>query len=150
MVAPDAPPPLASHFHVSFCEAKGEDVSIVCKAVGGAAAALYAVADGHNGGQAAKHVAATLPGELARQLGAGPAAAEDDAVLRGLARAFVATNDSVTSTFYQGGCTLTAAVVSGDTLTLANVGDSRALLDTGAPGRSACIGGRSKHVSLVL
>lgn len=30
------------------------------------------------------------------------------------------------------GCTLTVAVLSGDVLTLANVGDSTAILDTGA------------------
>lgn len=44
------------------------------------------------------------------------------------------------------GCTLTAAVVCGDTLTLANVGDSHAMLDTGAEvvqltqGACACAG----------
>lgn len=131
---------------------------------------LYAVADGHNGRTAARAVHALLPAELDRQLGPGPASG--DAVVRALARTFLALDEVICRQFASSGepaaapgaqcsctaaspaqgrrtgapptlhcsppppgpagCTLTVAVVSGDTLTLAHVGDSHAMLDTGA------------------
>lgn len=65
--------------------------------------ALYAVADGHNGPAAARHVQAALPAELERQLGAGPGAAGPASVLRGLARTFVAVDDAVCRQHLQSG-----------------------------------------------
>lgn len=126
-------PILHSTFHCCSCETKGEDASIVSKSLA-PGVSLYSVADGHNGGAAVRMVAESLPAELARQLGgAGDAHSSPEAVRAALARTFLAVNDSVCSSLFQSGCTLTAAVISGgDTLTLANVGDSRAILDTGS------------------
>lgn len=55
---------------------------------------------------AARHVQATLPVELERQLGSGPGAASEAAVVQALARAFVATDDAVCRHFVQSGALL--------------------------------------------
>ncbi|KAL4445896.1 hypothetical protein ABPG77_009095 [Micractinium sp. CCAP 211/92] len=129
---PTSNPDLRSSFHVSYCVTKGEDVSIVRKPLLPSGLALYAVADGHNGSQAAKAVLALLEGELLRQLGAA-ALPSPLAVRAALARTFLALNDAICSKYTQSGCTLTAAVVSpGGILTVANCGDSGAILDMGA------------------
>lgn len=129
---PTSNPDLRSAFHVSYCVTKGEDVSIVRKSLLPSGLALYAVADGHNGSQAAKAVLALLEGELLRQLGRA-ADPQPQAVRAALARTFLAINDAICSKYMQSGCTLTVALASpGGVLTVGNVGDSRATLDTGA------------------
>lgn len=64
--------------------------------------ALYAVADGHNGSQAAKAVLALLEGELLRQLGRA-ADPQPQAVRAALARTFLAINDAICSKYMQSG-----------------------------------------------
>lgn len=131
--ATSASTPLQSSWHAAFAETKGEDVSIVREGKAfSSGVSFYAVADGHNGSAAAQHVSMALPQELERQLGSGPGPRSETAICQALARTFVATNDAVCKQFFCSGCTLTAAVLSGDVLTIANVGDSKAMLDTGA------------------
>ncbi|KAI3438649.1 hypothetical protein D9Q98_001071 [Chlorella vulgaris] len=121
-----------AHF-VAHSAVKHEDVSIVRTSQSfSCGISLYAVADGHNGSAAARYVSTLLPEELERQLGGKPCPPSDEAVQQALARAFVAVDAAVSSKLCQSGCTLTAAVVSGDVLTVATVGDSKAILDTGA------------------
>ena len=62
---------------------------------------LYAVADGHNGKAAARHTSLILPMELEQQLGGGPAS--DAALVKALARTFVATDDAICKHFFQSG-----------------------------------------------
>ena len=60
--------------------------------------------------------------------GRGPS---HQAVKRALAQAYMALDHSFCASAPSSGCTLTTAVLSGRALTVANVGDSAAVLDTG-------------------
>lgn len=79
-----------------------QDVSIVRKSLLPSGLALYAVADGHNGSQAAKAVSSLLEGELLRQLG-GSVDPQPQTVRAALARTFLAINDAVCSKYLQSG-----------------------------------------------
>lgn len=86
------------------CPRPPQDVSIVATSKAfSSGVALYAIADGHNGQAAARHVQGALPAELERQLGAGPGASGPASVLKGLARAFVAVDDAVCRRHVQSG-----------------------------------------------
>jgi serine/threonine protein phosphatase PrpC len=81
--------------------ARLQDVSVVRHSGFASRLTLYAVADGHNGRAAARHVAAVLPGELERQLLGGDRDAAS--VQRALARTFVAIDDAVCTELFQSG-----------------------------------------------
>lgn len=97
---------------------------------------LYAVIDGHNGPAAAEFTTARLPGmfsiELSRSLKVYDGA-RDEAVAAALGATFLGLDQQFCKQAQLSGCTCTVAVLVGWTLSVANIGDSRAILDTGAP-----------------
>ncbi|CAL5228517.1 g11669 [Coccomyxa viridis] len=102
---------------------------------------LYCVFDGHNGVAAAQHIHDTLVEALWPLLPAGTPPPESDAEAYRLWReqlqqALVCALDEVQVTFacigHPSGTTVTIVIQCGWLLTIANLGDSRAVLDTGA------------------
>ena len=95
---------------------------------------LYAVIDGHNGAAAAEFTAAALPGrfaeELRRALGAADGAREE-AIRAALGASFLALDEEFGSRGVLSGATCTVVVQLGWHLSVANIGDSRAILDAG-------------------
>jgi Protein phosphatase 2C len=138
-------------YSVSKAVMKGEDFSICLptqpwpnsssSGAGGAAAVeapktygLYAVMDGHNGVAAAEFTAARLPGVFATELSRALVVyggAVDDAVAAALGATFIALDREFCERCMLSGCTCTVVALVGWTLSVANIGDSRAVLDTG-------------------
>jgi hypothetical protein len=139
----------ATHPYVRYAVAKavkkGEDCCLCLPTqqwpvghTGGAAPrtyGLYAVIDGHNGPAAAEFTTARLPGlfsvELSRALKVYDGA-RDESVAAALGATFLGLDQQFCKQAQLSGCTCTVAVLVGWTLTVANIGDSRAILDTGA------------------
>ena len=142
----------ATHPYVRYAVAKavkkGEDCSLCLPTqqwpvghTGGAGGApprtygLYAVIDGHNGPAAAEFTTARLPGmfsvELSRALKVYDGA-RDESVAAALGATFLGLDQQFCKQAQLSGCTCTVAVLVGWTLSVANIGDSRAILDTGA------------------
>ena len=138
-------------YSVSKAVKKGEDFSVCLptqpwpnsssSGAGGAAAVeapktygLYAVMDGHNGCAAAEFTAARLPGVFATELSRALVVyggAVDDAVAAALGATFIALDREFCERCLLSGCTCTVVALVGWTLSVANIGDSRAVLDTG-------------------
>ncbi|KAK9829976.1 hypothetical protein WJX72_008988 [[Myrmecia] bisecta] len=100
---------------------------------------VFGVADGHNGPEAAELCQRTLFNELQLRMPSGAAPPVHSlegqkwaqAVRKALADAFLALDAAAARNHEDAGCTLTVAIVTDRLLTVANVGDSKALLDTG-------------------
>jgi serine/threonine protein phosphatase PrpC len=95
---------------------------------------LYAVIDGHNGAAAAEFTAAALPDRFALELRRALAeldGARDDAVQAALGATFLGLDADFGARGELSGATLTVCVVAGWNLSVANIGDSRAILDAG-------------------
>jgi len=114
---------------------KGEDVTWT--KLGGALSCAV-VCDGHQGAHVAQAAAAGLHAALLLKLPALPARWDDapavalfaEALRRAVAEVCVGLDNRVDATT-TAGCTLTAALVTGRLLTVANLGDSSAFVFTG-------------------
>jgi serine/threonine protein phosphatase PrpC len=95
---------------------------------------LYAVIDGHNGAAAAEFTAAALPDRFAIELRRALAeldGAREDAVQAALGATFLGLDADFGARGELSGATLTVCVVAGWNVSVANIGDSRAILDAG-------------------
>jgi serine/threonine protein phosphatase PrpC len=95
---------------------------------------LYAVIDGHNGAAAAEFTAAALPDRFALELRRALAeldGAREDAVQAALGATFLGLDADFGARGELSGATLTVCVVAGWNVSVANIGDSRAILDAG-------------------
>lgn len=129
---------------------KGEDASCVEheEAFSTAPWSLFAVADGH-AGQGAAACARAFLGRIFRARlskrqahgsssekrgggGSGGRPTSAGMIRQALAQTYLSLDHSFCATASESGCTLTTAVVAGRLLTVANVGDSAAYLDTGS------------------
>ncbi|CAD7695833.1 unnamed protein product [Ostreobium quekettii] len=139
---------------------KGEDVALaregLTKEAGGPTWSLYGICDGHGGAVAANYVTGNMWRALRPRLPAAPpnhASAEDfDAFGRQVRAAVVAAFTSIGAQFERdvaadtSGTSVTLAVLCGRLLTVANLGDSDAVLDTGSDAILATVGRRSEDV----
>jgi len=103
---------------------------------------LYAVADGHNGPACAEFFVARLAARFAAELAqALPACGggREAAVLAALGGTLGSLDAEFCARGELGGCTATVVVQSGWHLSVACVGDSRAVLDTGVEARAALL-----------
>jgi hypothetical protein len=95
---------------------------------------LYAVIDGHNGVAAAEYTAAELPTRFADELVKALTAHDgcrEDAVQAALGATFLALDAEFCARGVLSGATCTVMVQMGWHVTVANIGDSRAILDAG-------------------
>ena len=95
---------------------------------------LYAVIDGHNGAAAAEFTAAALPDRFALELRRALAeldGAREDAVQAALGATFLGLDAEFGARGELSGATLTVCVIAGWHVSVANIGDSRAILDAG-------------------
>ncbi|KAI8463185.1 MAG: phosphatase 2C-like domain-containing protein [Monoraphidium minutum] len=141
-----APPyPPESLPHIVFAHEqrmlKSEDVLYVnhVRPAPGRCHSLFMVCDGHQGVGAAQHVVQCLPWILERTLprdlpdwdNSAEVAVFAEQIRRGISSAVVLADNRWTSTAQLSGTTMTLTIVSGWLITVANVGDSSAVLDTG-------------------
>lgn len=120
---------------------KSEDVLLVDHSPPrpGSCHSLFMVLDGHGGVGAAQHMAQTLPLALERTLpqelpdweNAAEVADFSEKIRRGISSAVVLADNRWTATAQLAGTTMTLVVVSGWLVTVANTGDSSAVIDTG-------------------
>jgi serine/threonine protein phosphatase PrpC len=95
---------------------------------------LYAVIDGHNGAAAAEFTAAALPGRFATELSRALVSHDghrEDAVQTALGATFLALDADFSARGVLSGATCTVVVQLGWHISIANIGDSRAILDAG-------------------
>ncbi len=95
---------------------------------------LYAVIDGHNGAQAAEFTAAQLPSMFQTELNRALTVYDgerEEAVAAALGATFLALDGAFAQQQVLSGATCTVVVQTGWTISVANIGDSRAILDTG-------------------
>ena len=107
---------------------------------------LYAVIDGHNGVAAADFTAAELPDRFASELVQALTANDgcrEDAVQAALGATFLALDAEFCARGVLSGATCTVMVQMGWHVPVANIGDSRAILDAGGSEvrrlRAACV-----------
>ncbi|KAL3137957.1 hypothetical protein ABBQ38_005204 [Trebouxia sp. C0009 RCD-2024] len=125
---------------------KGEDITIVHESPHekkpglGYNLAVLAVADGHNGSAAALHCQAKLYSELMQHMPTKPppdasstqaTKAYAEKLREAVATTFLALEGQFVLTGQLSGCTLTVVIITDWLLTVAAVGDSKAVLDTG-------------------
>jgi serine/threonine protein phosphatase PrpC len=99
-----------------------EDVSVILKDCPVPGTILFALFDGHGGREAAEFAGQNLPQAIASRLGTTPN--YEDAYMQ----AFLQVHLDMKSWCVWVGTTAVVAVIDGTTLTVANVGDSRAVL----------------------
>jgi serine/threonine protein phosphatase PrpC len=131
---PEAPPLRILHAKAAYM-VKGEDTSRSCsiELVQGIVVQFYAVFDGHGGARASRFAAEHMPALLASNYAAAEAAAEGDSRAERLRaackKAFVQLEQQfIRTSSHSDGTTATCVIIDGDEVTVANVGDSAAML----------------------
>jgi serine/threonine protein phosphatase PrpC len=110
---------------------KGEDVSRVCviELAKGHTVKYYAVFDGHGGAECAKFCADRLPDLIASHYGLATGATRAERIGKACKSAFVAIDQQFMRTVAKtDGTTATIVIIDGDEATVANVGDSTAMM----------------------
>ena len=94
------------------------------------------VFDGHNGTSAAVHAKQALPGLILKHSSSGKGSRKEwlDQLPMAMAEAFLECHKDFAKRGEPSGSTATVAIVSGWTVTVAAVGDSRAVMDTAGGG----------------
>jgi len=121
-------------YHVSYPTCAWPEAGGFRKTPGPRTYGLYAVVDGHNGAFAAEFTANQLPSVFAAELLRALTVYDgqrDEAVAAALGATFLALDAAFAGLKQISGATLTVVIQLGWTVSVANIGDSRAILDTG-------------------